>query len=381
MPKTAPPNAPPLPMHRPFSALYVHVPFCRRKCGYCAFYSLPGAAPAQLHAWRERLRREFAEFAAASAPLHSIFLGGGTPTLLPPAELAGLLADIRAAFIVAPQAEISSEANPETVTPEVAGTLAAGGVNRVSLGVQSFQPTLRRGLDRAGDPAAAETAVAFLHQVGIHNLGADLINAIPGQTPAQWRDDLRRALELGIVHLSTYALTREEGARLANRFPPADPELEAELWEIADTETARYGLHRYEVSNFARPGAACRHNLDIWLGAAYLGCGPAACSFDGTLRWSNPADLDAWLREPVPRETDPLPADRRAAEILVFGLRTTTGWTRGLFQDRTGFDYLDLRGRELQRLQDQGVLAGLPDRVYPTARGLLLHDHLAVELL
>lgn len=381
MPKSATIDALGRLRQRPFSALYVHVPFCRRKCGYCAFYSLPGAAPARMRAWRERLRREFAEFAASSAPLHSIFLGGGTPTLLPPSELAGLLADIRAAFTVTPQAEISSEANPETVTPEVADALAAGGVNRVSLGVQSFQPALRRVLDRAGDPAAAETAVIHLRQAGIHNLGADLINAIPGQTPPLWRDDLRRALELGIAHLSTYALTREEGARLADSFPPADAELEADLWEIADAETTRYGLHRYEVSNFAWPGAACRHNLDVWLGASYLGCGPAACSFDGALRWSNPADLDAWLREPVPRETDPLPADRRAAEILVFGLRTTAGWTRGLFQERTGFDYLDLRGRDLHRLQDQGVLAGLPDRVYPTPRGLLLHDHLAVELL
>lgn len=381
MPKSEPIDAPGRRRQRPFSALYVHVPFCRRKCGYCAFYSLPGAAPAQMRAWRERLRREFAEFAAASAPLQSIFLGGGTPTLLPPSELGGLLADIRAAFTVAPQAEISSEANPETVTPEVAAALAAGGVNRVSLGVQSFQPALRRVLDRAGDPAAAVAAAALLRQAGIHNLGADLINAIPGQTPAQWRDDLRRALDLGICHLSTYALTREEGARLAGSFPPADPELEADLWDIADTETDRYGLRRYEVSNFARPGFECRHNLEIWLGAAYLGCGPAACSFDGALRWSNPADLDAWLTDPVPRETDPLPADRRAAEILVFGLRATAGWSRELFRERTGFDYLDLRGRELQRLQDQGVLAGLPGRIRPTPRGLVLHDHLAVDLL
>ncbi|MFA5205962.1 MAG: radical SAM family heme chaperone HemW [Lentisphaeria bacterium] len=366
---------------RPFTALYVHVPFCRRKCGYCAFYSLPNPAAERFHRWQQRLHGEFAEFAARCAPLASVFIGGGTPTLLPPAGLAALLADLRNNFILAPGAEVTSEANPETVTPEVAETLAAGGVNRVSLGVQSFQPDLRRTLDRAGDPAAAGTAVAALRQAGIDNLGADLIYAIPGQTPEQWRDDLHRALELGIAHLSTYALTREEGARLAPSFPPPDPDYEADLWELAETEAARYGLQRYEVSNFARPGHACRHNLDIWLGTAYLGCGPAACSFDGALRWSNPPDFDAWLADPVPREFDPLPPERRAAEILVFGLRTTTGWTRAGFRDRTGFDYLELRGPLLQRFQEQGLLEGLPEAVRPTPRGLLLHDHLAIDLL
>ncbi len=210
----------------------------------------------------------------------------------------------------------------------------------------------------------------------------DLIYAIPDQTMAAWENDLRRALDCGIVHVSTYALTSEEGTALARRgAKPVDDALSTDMWELAETVAAQYGLARYEVSNLARPGHACRHNLDIWHGATYLGCGPAAASFDGELRWTNPPDLKRWLDSAAPREEDALPAPARAAELLAFGLRTVSGWERASFGDCTGFDYLELRGDILRSLAAEGLLVLTPERVCPTRLGLLFADHVARELL
>ncbi len=363
----------------PIESLYVHVPFCAGKCDYCAFYSEAGAAPGRRLAFLERLEAEFAAQAPRCGPLQTVFLGGGTPTWLPAAELARLLGAIRRNFKLAPTVEWTSEANPETLTDELAGLLAAGGVNRVSLGVQSFQPGLRRTLGRAGDAAAVERAVDSLRRRGLANLGLDLIYAIPGQTPTAWENDLCRAVGLGVQHLSTYALTIEEGSRLAKAGLGVEDD-GVDLWEIAETVLAAAGLRRYEVSNFARPGFACRHNLDIWHGATYLGCGPSAASFDGQLRWTNPATLDAWLAGQPPL-LDELPADQRAAEILAFGMRTVDGWRQSQFQAATGFDLLELRGPQLVRLAELGLVKMTADGCRPTRRGLLFADTIAVELL
>ncbi|MFA4945397.1 MAG: radical SAM family heme chaperone HemW [Lentisphaeria bacterium] len=372
-------------MNRPFASLYVHVPFCRgRKCDYCAFYSLPGAGREMRRRYLERLAREFAESATAAEflPLRSVFLGGGTPSLLAPAEIRRLTGLVRKWFKLAPDCEFSTEANPESLTPARIEAFLAGGVNRFSLGVQSFSPTLRRRIGRRGGVERLPELVAELRRRGVRNLGFDLMYALPGQTLAQWREELRRACGLGPEHLSAYALTVEDETPLARRATPATADaLAVAMWQAAATELAAGGLRRYEISNFARPGRECRHNLEIWHGATYLGCGPAACSFDGELRWSNPADLEAWLRPAIPRTLDPLPADRRAAEILAFGLRTVAGWELARFQAVSGFAALALRGEAIQRLVAQGLLKLTPRRLRPTRRGLLFHNLVAAELL
>ena len=366
---------------RPFESLYIHVPFCNAKCDYCAFYSLPGADAALRRAYLGRLDAELAARAPLCAPVDSVYVGGGTPSALSAGELAALLSSVRRHLALASDAEVSVEANPHSLTPEKIAALAGGGVNRVSLGVQSYDPALRRTLGRRGSIDGLDAVLDALRKTGIDNIGMDLIYAIPGQTAQGWCADLRRALGCGIGHLSAYELTVEEGTRLAGRAQPETAEdLAVDMWHAAEREARAHGLRRYEVSNMARPGRECRHNRHVWHGGTYLGCGPAACSFNGEVRYANPADLERWLGGEPPAE-DRLPPAQRAAEILGVGLRTAEGWTVDEFRRRTGADYLALAGMELEALAAEGLLALTDRAVRPTTRGLLFADMIARRLL
>ena len=364
-----------------FHSLYVHVPFCAAKCAYCAFYSEAGLDGSWHQRWLERIEEEFQARADACRPLSSVFVGGGTPTLLAPDKLQGLFAAIQRNFQLAGDCEISIEANPGSLTPEKIAVLAAAGVNRVSLGVQSFSSRCRQVLGRQADPAGIPVLLDDLRAAGIQRLNLDLIYAIPGQTLADWEDDLRRAGDLGISHLSAYALTFEEGTRLAGAGEiPADDDLQVAMWDRTAEVLGDYGLLRYEISNYARPGAECRHNLDIWLGGTYLGAGPAASSFDGCRRWTNPTDLKQWLAG-TPPELDELPAEARAAEILAFGLRTLAGWDLAAFRQKTGIDALVLRSAAITWLCQQELVILEENRLRCTRAGLLFNDLVLRELL
>ena len=364
-----------------FTSLYVHVPFCARKCDYCAFYSIAGGGADVQRAYLRRLSAEFADRAGECSALESVFVGGGTPTLLAVAELSELLGAVHGSFELGPGCEVTVECNPDTLTAAKIDVLAALGVNRVSLGVQTFFERHRRTLGRSGSLDGLAAAVSGLRGAAIANLGFDLIYAIPGQTPAEWGEDLRRAAESGVQHVSAYELTVEEGSRLAAEgVTPVAPGLAADMWEAAETVLDPFGFRRYEVSNLARPGWECRHNLGTWRGATYLGCGPAASSYDGVDRWQNPADLNAWLAGTAP-EVDRLQAAERAAEVLAFGLRTVDGWTPELFRTATGLDYCELRGEAIGTLVADGLLEFTPSCLRPTRRGLLFADTVAERLL
>jgi oxygen-independent coproporphyrinogen-3 oxidase len=368
-------------MVRPFRSLYVHVPFCAAKCDYCAFYSVPDSTPELRQAYLQRLAEEMASYAPRCGELVSVYVGGGTPSYLRAAELDALLESVHRHFRVPRTAEFTVECNPESLTAKKAAALAGHGVNRVSLGVQSFDAELRRTIGRHGGPERLGQSLAALRTAGIHNVGIDLIYAIPGQTLDGWRSDLLQACATGACHLSTYELTFEEGARLGRgTMAPADEDLAAEMWQKAAEVTAAAGFRRYEVSNLSRIGFECLHNQEVWHGGTYLGCGPAASSFDGEVRWTNPADIDRWLKGFQP-EADRLRPAERAAEILAIGLRTTRGWEREEFRDRTGADHMDLRGAILQELAEEGLLRITADTIAPTERGLLFADHVGRRLL
>ncbi len=363
-----------------YSSLYIHVPFCHGKCDYCAFYSLPDASPALHRQYLSRIREELQAGAPECAPLRSIFIGGGTPSTLAPDEWRALADSIAGSFALAPECEWSVEANPESLTPELIDAWAAAGVNRVSIGVQAFQEHLRQIIGRRGSLAGLPEAARALRAVGIRDLNLDLIFNLPGQTREDWRASLRRALEFEPTHLSAYALTLEEGTRLASSLPPLSDEQFLEFWHDTDELLATAGIHRYEISNFVAPGPQCLHNYRIWKGATYLGCGPAAASFDGVDRRANPSSLDAWLHH-TPPELDHIHPDARAAEILVTGLRTLDGWSWSEFQQATGHDARRLRGPQLEKLRRLGLLAVSDDGTRPTPQGLLFHDDIALELL
>jgi oxygen-independent coproporphyrinogen-3 oxidase len=250
------------------------------------------------------------------------------------------------------------------------------------LGVQSFQPRLRAVLGRCGELRDLAATLERLQRAGIERQNLDFIFAIPGQSVADWRADLARAVDLGVEHISAYALTFEEGTRLAGRaaVEVVDEDLFEAMWDATDEVLGSQGLCRYEISNFARPGAECRHNLAIWYGGTYLGCGPAATSFDGTMRWTQPASLRDWLAGVNP-EQDLLSAEERACEILAFGFRTVAGWQWPDFRAQTGYDANDLRGEELARLIEQGLLAPHGNGLAPTRDGLLLNDSVISALL
>jgi oxygen-independent coproporphyrinogen-3 oxidase len=369
-------NTPP----RPYSTLYVHVPFCRSKCGYCAFYSVEGHDAASRGVYVDTAIAELRTHADACGPIESVYIGGGTPSCLETDRLGRLLDAIRTAVRLAENGEWSLECNPGSLTARKAEAVAQAGVNRVSLGVQSFRRDMLRTLRRQADPADVAPALESLRAAGIRNVGVDLIYGIPGQTPAAWREEVRHACDLGVDHLSTYELTWEEGTRLAPQGRPVEPDTAVEMWHAAAEVASAYGLRRYEVSNLAREDRRCRHHDAVWHGATYLGVGPAAVSFDGRDRRANPADLCAWLAG-GPAEVDALPPATRAAEVLAFGLRTVRGWTRRQFQRATACDYVALRGEVLARLAGEGFLALDARSCRPTERGLLFADHVAAALL
>jgi oxygen-independent coproporphyrinogen-3 oxidase len=321
-----------------FIRLYIHVPFCASKCGYCAFYSEPSPSAELRKAYISRLAKDIARRAPECAPLKSLFIGGGNPAFLSAGELEDIFSRVRKNFSFEPGAEITVECNPESVDGEKAGVIA-GFANRVSLGAQSFSDQNRRFLERAGDAAAIPRAFEALLSAGLSDVSLDMIYGLPGQTPREWEADLDRALGLGPRHISAYELSVDEGSRFAAKFKTLgnDDGRAADMWRITGEKLAAAGLPRYEISNYAAPGFERRHNLDIWFGGTYLGLGPAAASFDGLVRRANVSSLEKWLAG-APEEEDIIPPEARAKEIFIMGLRTTQGWGKEPFQKLTGFD-------------------------------------------
>ncbi len=359
---------------------YVHVPFCDGKCHYCAFYSVPYAR-ATAARWLRALAREMQPWRGAR--LQTIYIGGGTPSLLPPAqwdELAGLL---RATFSISAGAEWSVETNPGSITPAGLRRMAAAGVNRISLGAQSFHDHELQLLGRRHGAADIARAAAAIRAAGIVNFNLDLLAGIPGSAPRDWRMSLHSALDLQPAHLSVYALTMEEGTRLAQlagrhavRLPDADAQLAA--LDTAEKILRRAGFARYEISNYARPGRACRHNLDCWRGKQYLGFGPAAASHVNRTRWQNRPDLPAYLAAlenggTPPRESEQLTPALARTERLIFGLRLAEGVSCRLATAR--------HQTVLQRLTRAGLTRRRRGRWRLTRRGRELADYAAVELL
>jgi len=383
----------PLAERRNVRSLYVHIPFCAHKCHYCDFYSIVDRDDRQ-RAFTDRLIAELAALAPLAAPLDTLFVGGGTPTLLAPAHWQRLLRTLHDRYELAPGFEFTVEANPETVTPELLDVLRAGAVNRLSMGAQSFDPRHLKTLERWHDPDNVERAASLARAAGITRLSVDLIFAIPGQTPDDWASDLARALALGTEHLSCYALTYEPGtamtARLARgEFERADPDREADLYDQTLDTLRAHGLDRYEVSNFARPGAECRHNLAYWRQHDWLAAGPSASGHVAGHLWKNVPRLDEYMETsdagfaPVIDHEPPDPR-RALAERLMLGIRL-----------REGLDAADIRERahkldpaspaRLAAAADacraHGWLAPDPDPWRLTDAGFLFADRVARDLM
>jgi oxygen-independent coproporphyrinogen-3 oxidase len=384
-----------LPLGEGVEGLYVHVPFCARKCSYCDFYSETQHDHARqrdyvltvLHEaelWRQFLGDE-------RLRLTSVYFGGGTPTLLSPPLMRELLRGLRRVLPLAQVDEWTLEANPATVDAAQLDMLRAEGVNRLSVGVQSFDDEHLHMLGRLHDAAAAIATLESAGRAGFSRLSADLIFGIPGQTLADWRREVETAAGLGLRHLSCYGLTYEEGTQLERRasrgeLPRLSEEEELELFRLTADTLERLGIPRYEVSNFASPGEECRHNLMYWDGGNYLGLGPAGASHLAGVRWHNPASLQAWQRgieagRLLAEDLEHLTPGQRAGELAMLMLRTARGMQRLRYSARTGEDPFRLFGGQIKRAVAQGLLEVSDDCIRLTRRGFEVADAVAGDFL
>ena len=370
-------------------AAYVHVPFCAHKCGYCDFASVAGSdhlADRYLTA----LEREMATLGTPQE-VDTIFVGGGTPTRLDAPALARLLTAIRRWFPLIPGGEWTVEANPGTLDDQKADVLAEGGVNRVSLGAQSFQPSLLAALERNHSPEEVGRALDLIRP-RFDRWSFDLIFGVPGSTTDQWEADLEAALELGPTHLSCYGLVYEKGTSLwkqwnAGEVRSVDEEAERVMYAHTIDRLAAAGLPQYEISNFAKPGEECRHNLVYWTNDAYHGVGLGAARYRDGVRSVNTRELLAYLKR-VEAGADPtgptesLDPEARARETAILMLRRTLeGLDRRDFTRRTGFDIDQIakdairKGLLFDLLEDDG------QRLRLTREGLFLADSVLCEFL
>ena len=377
-------------------ALYIHWPFCASKCPYCDFNShVREGVDAARHG--RALRRELAHAAAqvGRRPLASIFFGGGTPSLMPPEVVADLIADARALFDAAPNIEITLEANPTSVEIGKLRAFAEAGVNRASLGVQALDGEALRFLGRQHDASEAIAALEAARAI-FPRLSFDMIYARPGQEDAAWRAELRRALALAADHLSLYQLTIEPGTRFSTLFGRGDfalPESEAAaaMYSATAEEAARFGLAAYEVSNYARPGAESRHNLQYWRYGDYLGIGAGAHQ-----RVLEPQGMRAARRHRAPEEwlarverdghavveEEWLTPRDRAREALLMGLRLAEGVEIARIEARSGLPFgACVDAAMLRDCVDAGYLVQTPGRLRATGEGLIRLDAMLPQLL
>jgi oxygen-independent coproporphyrinogen-3 oxidase len=372
-------------------ALYVHVPFCRTLCGYCDFYSRV-LDPAWVAPFVDAVLRELDSYAAARAlRCDTIYVGGGTPTVLPAAELGRLLGGLRRVAAGGTGFEFTVEANPATIDDEIAGVLAAAGVNRVSLGAQSFAAAELRALDRSHRPEQVGQTVAHCRRAGIRQISLDLIFGIPSQTLGSWLRSLRGALLLKPDHLSCYGLTYEPGTPLGERLAAGqvqrvDEDLEADMYEAALDLLPAAGLAHYEISNFARPGGQCRHNLHYWHNEPYLGLGPAAAGFIDEVRYRNVADLPAYAQavqqgHSAWSEQERLPPARRARETAMLELRLAAGIDRQGFARRFGQDPVVSFAEAIARHAADGLLRVDASSIRLTRAGILLADRVSSDFV
>ena len=364
------------------------MPFCAHRCGYCDFTVVAGKD----HLAGEYLRALEAELSslARPSPVQTLFIGGGTPTHLDAGKLDRLLQLATAWFPLNPDSEFSVEANPAGLDTEKIDILAAHGVNRVSLGVQSFDRRILEVLERDHDAAQVEAAVGLMSR-RIPNISLDLIFGVPGQSLELWRETIDRAVSLGPAHISTYGLTFEKGTAFWSRrakggLQQAPDELEREMYALAMDELPRHGFEQYELSNFAKPGYRCRHNETYWAGQPYYGFGPGAARYLDGRRETNHRSVSTWMarvlsgRSPVGDVDVLAPADR-ARETLVVGLRRAAGVDYEAFRATSGFDLEEVAGAAIARHFASGLLERTATGIQLTREGRFLADTVIVDCL
>lgn len=386
-------------------SLYLHFPFCERKCRYCDFLSGPAGEETR-EEYVDLLCREIelraGEITAPSesaAAVDSIFIGGGTPSLMTPVQAARVMDTIRSRYQVLSDAEISMEANPGTVNPEKLRGFKAAGIGRLSIGVQSFDDSELRLLGRIHTAAEARETFHAAREAGFDNINLDLMSALPGQNIETWSNTLKEAVSLGPEHISAYSLIIEEGTPLASLLDSGElPDLPSEeedrrMYHFTKQFLASEGYRRYEISNYAKAGYECRHNCGYWTGHEYLGLGLGASSCLGGERFRNPDKMNDYRKavndtneyDPVNamrRERQTLTREDRMEEFMFLGLRMTEGVSEKEFEKRFGVKMEDIYGGMLHRHLEQNVIRRTPDhRIALTEYGLDVASYVMADYL
>lgn len=380
------------------ASLYLHIPFCEHKCIYCDFYSVaPNGSregyDALINRFLRSLKKEIrlrAEESQFQTTYETIFFGGGTPSLLEPSHIAEILDLLAGRFTVDGGAEITLETNPGTVDREKLTAFRAAGINRISIGIQSFHDDELKFLSRIHSAEQAGSCVRNAYNAGIKNVSFDLIFALPSQTLQRWKSNLEQAMELFPTHLSTYSLIVEPHTPLhrlvaTKQVTPMSPEVDAAMYEFTMEFMARHGYEQYEVSNFARPGYKSRHNSNYWNHSNYLGFGPSAHSFWNGRRWWNVANVVEYAAR-LERNVLPVAGDERLTlnqlreEEIFLGLRSEGIDVAG-FRKRYNSDLLDERRQAVEHLVRDRLAVLDGNRLRLTSKGYLLCDEICFSLI
>ncbi len=370
--------------------IYLHIPFCVRKCEYCDFLSF-AAEKSRYRDYGKALEAEAEHclLPPGTYEVSTVFFGGGTPSLFPGEEIGRILDLLRGRFPFQPEAEISLEANPGTVTEDKLRMYRQAGINRISFGCQS---TENEELGRLGRIHTYEDFLESWHlaeKVGFTNRNIDLMSGLPGQTLASWEQSLTRVAALQPEHISAYSLIVEEGTPFYEKRQALDlpgEEEERQMYEITHEILEQAGLCQYEISNYARPGYACRHNLGYWTGKEYLGLGLGASSLLGDSRYQNTRDFRLYLEKSadtaaIRRETETLELRDRLAEYMILGLRLTQGVSPEDFQRNFGLDLNQVYGSVLAKYRKMGLLEEREGRIRLTRRGISLSNTVMADFL
>lgn len=370
--------------------IYIHIPFCRSKCDYCDFYSLAGRDD-RMDQYQKALLSHIKETAplAQDFPVDTIYIGGGTPSYYGAKRLKELLGVIRKLYKVEKDAEVTVECNPDSVDVKSLKILRKAGVNRLSMGMQSANACELERIHRIHTPQQVNEAATAARKAGFTNLSLDLIYGLPGQTMDSWKATVEHALSLIPQHLSCYGLKVEEGTPLAARvaqgeiLPDDDQQADLYLWTVGRLERA--GYPQYEISNFAKPGFASRHNLRYWLTQPYIGFGPGAHSDFGGRRYSFVQDLDAYIQGvlqggDIIDESEIIPKRERCGEYLMLRLRTMQGINEQEYRSTYFMDFAPLQAR-LEQFRAQGWAEQTDGRWHFTPKGFLLSNQLIGDLL
>jgi oxygen-independent coproporphyrinogen-3 oxidase len=371
------------------AGIYLHIPFCKQACHYCDFhFSTNLELKEKICAAIQRelsLQNDY----LAKQEVSTIYFGGGTPSLLSSPEIKAILDTIHSTFQVSATAEITLEANPDDLSREKLAILFATGINRLSIGVQSFDNETLRFLNRAHSGTEATQCIEDARMVGFKNLSLDLIYAIPGQTIASWKDNIIRALDLSPEHFSTYSLTVEEKTVFGHHFKKGklktvSEDIAAEEFEILMSELAKAGYEHYEISNFCKPGFQSQHNSNYWKGAHYLGIGPSAHSFNGDSRQFNVSNNSMYLNSIsqgiVPFEKEALTRENKINEHIFTTLRTSWGVDLSFLKNELEYDLLNNQSLYINDLEKRGLAKLTNGKLVLTNSGKLLADKIASDL-